>query len=396
METLKLLFTTTFYPPYHLGGDAIHVRYLAEELARKGHEVHVVHSLDAYRLKRSEYARGRRRRSPGVHVHPVSSGFGRLSPFWTYLSGSGRPAQRAVEAIVRQEKPDIVHHHNISLLGPKVLDIPLPTLYTAHDYWLICPRSDLMYKGRELCTERRCVSCSLASGRPPQLWRNANWDKKISHLGTVISPSEFMKGQLKSFLGVDSIHLPNFAPMPVSPAVKEQQNPYAAFVGVLEKWKGLDIILEAFRHRPDLNLRIFGKGSMEKQVMEMEAETSGRIRYFGYLEKQELQTQVAGASCTLCTSAINENCPLSAIESLALGTPLVVNARGGLPELVSGPECGLVADLSAQGVADAIDAIQDDPSLASRLGSNAKQRFLREHSPDAFLTRYEDILRSSL
>jgi hypothetical protein len=35
METLTFLFTSTFYPPYHIGGDAIYVKYLAEELPKK-------------------------------------------------------------------------------------------------------------------------------------------------------------------------------------------------------------------------------------------------------------------------------------------------------------------------------------------------------------------------
>ena len=55
METLRFLFTTSFYPPYSIGGDATHVKYLAEELAREGHEVHVVHSIDAYRAKRKDF-----------------------------------------------------------------------------------------------------------------------------------------------------------------------------------------------------------------------------------------------------------------------------------------------------------------------------------------------------
>ena len=44
METAKILMVSTFYPPYHLGGDAIHVKYLADELSKAGHEVHVIHS----------------------------------------------------------------------------------------------------------------------------------------------------------------------------------------------------------------------------------------------------------------------------------------------------------------------------------------------------------------
>ena len=44
METMKILMVSTFYPPYHLGGDAVHVKYLADELTKAGHEVHIIHS----------------------------------------------------------------------------------------------------------------------------------------------------------------------------------------------------------------------------------------------------------------------------------------------------------------------------------------------------------------
>ena len=51
METLKFVMTAAFYPPYHLGGDANHVRYLAEALSAQGHEVHVEYSPAALALK---------------------------------------------------------------------------------------------------------------------------------------------------------------------------------------------------------------------------------------------------------------------------------------------------------------------------------------------------------
>ena len=38
METSCIVMTSTFYPPFHLGGDAVHVK-MAEELVRQGHEV---------------------------------------------------------------------------------------------------------------------------------------------------------------------------------------------------------------------------------------------------------------------------------------------------------------------------------------------------------------------
>ena len=46
----KLCMVTTFYPPYNFGGDGIFVYRLANELAERGHQVEVVHSVDAYRM----------------------------------------------------------------------------------------------------------------------------------------------------------------------------------------------------------------------------------------------------------------------------------------------------------------------------------------------------------
>src|SRR5919106_3229385 len=46
---LRFCMLTTFYPPWSFGGDAIQVQRLSEALAERGHEVTVVHSLEAYR-----------------------------------------------------------------------------------------------------------------------------------------------------------------------------------------------------------------------------------------------------------------------------------------------------------------------------------------------------------
>lgn len=62
METLKFLMTAAFYPPFHLGGDANHVRYLAEALAAQGHDVAAtVESLSTREVIGGEFvARGTR------------------------------------------------------------------------------------------------------------------------------------------------------------------------------------------------------------------------------------------------------------------------------------------------------------------------------------------------
>lgn len=138
MESRRIVMASTFYPPYHLGGDAVHVRYLAEELVRRGHEVHVLHSLDAFALK----ARGKEPKPvrSDVHTHPVSTSLGATSASMAYVLGTNGAAERELERLVQEVKPDWIHHHNISLLGQQVLSIgDAPKMYTAHDHWLACP-----------------------------------------------------------------------------------------------------------------------------------------------------------------------------------------------------------------------------------------------------------------
>src|SRR2546428_486933 len=87
METLKFVMTAAFYPPYHLGGDANHVRYLAEALVAQGHEVHVEYSPAALALKRGRpdiHDGG----DGGVIRHPIPALTGRFQPLGAWIFGA--------------------------------------------------------------------------------------------------------------------------------------------------------------------------------------------------------------------------------------------------------------------------------------------------------------------
>lgn len=383
METKRIVMTSTFYPPYHLGGDATHVKALREELQKRGHEVHVLHSLDAFRLKRGPISEV----SSQPDIHAVSGRLGKWSAIGTYLTGRNGAAERALERLVKEVKPDWVHHHNISLLGAGVLrDADVPSVYTAHDYWLICPRSDLMYLGKETCTKRRCTYCSLSTRRPPQIWRSWGMGRALSSIDLALAPSRFMADRLGSFLGIEAKVLPNFSAAPDLGEI--QPGDHFSFVGVLEKNKGLDLLLEAFKdERLSRGLHVMGRGSLEPLVKEAEKRTSGRISYKGFLEGRALWSEMASSQALVCPSTGNENSPLACIEALALGVPLVVSRRGGLPELVQGPECGLVADLDPRSIAEALIRISQR-SLRERLAKNAFIRYQANHQPGGYVESY--------
>ena len=150
---------TTFFPPYHSGGDAMYLYCLTNELARRGHRVTVVHCVDSYRVQTSAPPRGEFPLHENVTVHPLHSRLGRVSPLVTYLSGRPGLKTPALRRIFDSERFDVVHFHLTTLFGPGVLGFggDAIRLYTTHDHWLVCPMYDLWKQNRELCERPACL-----------------------------------------------------------------------------------------------------------------------------------------------------------------------------------------------------------------------------------------------
>jgi glycosyltransferase involved in cell wall biosynthesis len=385
METMRIVMTSTFYPPYHLGGDAVHVRYLAEELAKRGHEVHVLHSLDAFALK----VKGAMPQPvpSEVHTHPVGGTGSSLVASLTYMTGGNRAAERTLEHLVNEVRPDWIHHHNISLLGKGILSIGnVPKLLTSHDHWLACPCSDLEYLGREMCEHGNCNYCSLRRGRPPQLWRGKDFRSRIDEMDLLISPSRYMADFLRERLSLESAVLPNFVPRPdVKPA---EERRYFVFVGVLEQHKGLDMLLKGFELcNVKSELHILGRGTLGPMVEEMERRTGGRVKGMGFLPRQEVLKEVAGAIALVSPSMCQENSPLACIEALSMGTPLIVSPHGGLPELVVDGG-GMVADPTPESIGSALRMLERQDTTRSSLSTNAMRTYEEHHTPESYIHNY--------
>src|SRR5215510_8971234 len=191
-ELLKFCMITTFYPPYHFGGEAMYLYRLSNELARRGHRVTVVHCVDSYRMLTDAGPRGAFPHHPNVTVHGISTGTRSLSPLVTYLSGKPGLKSGALDRIFAAEEFDVVHFHLVTLFGPGVLRYggAATKLYTTHDHWLVCPMYDLWKNQNELCEQPACVRCQLSFHRPPQLWRwTSLLDRMLPEIDLFLSPS---------------------------------------------------------------------------------------------------------------------------------------------------------------------------------------------------------------
>ena len=109
---------------------------------------------------------------------------------------------------------------------------------------------------------------------------------------------------------------------------------------------------------------------MEQRIRDLQLET--RVRLVGSRPRDEVLRYLAGARAAVLSSAW-ENLPHAAVEALAVGTPVVATAVGGVPEVVHDDVNGLlVPPNDPAALAAAIRRVLDDSELRDRLAAGAQ------------------------
>lgn len=404
MRPLKFLYLTTFYPPYSFGGDAVYLHRVAHALGDAGHTVDVAHCVDAYHMQHSGPPPIAWAEHPNVTRHELRSRFGVLGPLVAHQTGRPFLAWKQLRAIFASRPFDVVHYHNISLLGPGVLEMEpahaeFVKLYTTHEHWLVCPMHVLWKFNSRPCEKPECLRCTLMGKRPPQLWRYTGYlHRAARHVDQFVSPSRFtarMHAERGFPQPVD--HLPYFLDRQDedwrNPGPRPQERPYFLFVGRLERIKGLDSLIRAWRHAGDWDLLVAGAGADEVEIRRMAA-GDGRIRFLGLQSQKQLGLLYAHALATIVPSVTYETFGIIIIESFARKTPVIVRNLGALPEVVQDSGGGTIFDTEDELVA-AMHRMAGSAERRAAMGERGYQAFLRYWDRDAHLKRYFEFIEQA-
>ena len=407
MSTLSFCFPTTFYPPYHFGGDAVAVQRLAAGLVRQGHRVTVVHDVDAFIALGGKVPDLPTPGDDGVKVIGLRSGLGGVSPLLTQQLGRPLANRHALRRILSDSGFDVINYHNISLIGgPALLAYPsrAAKLYMAHEHWLVCPTHVLWRHNREPCPARECVRCQLIYRRPPQLWRMTGLlERSLPHVSAFIAVSEFSRRKHKEFgFPREMIVLPGMAPDPspgTPPAPVDARppvsgRPYFLFVGRLEKLKGLQDVIPLFRSYRDADLVIIGDGSYRSELEALAVGVSG-VRFLGRMEQNEVSRFYAGAVATIVPSVTFESFGIVVVESLAHRTPVIARELGPLPELIEQSRGGSLFSTPA-GLLQAMQRMHHDIAFRKECARNGYTAFRERWSEAAVIPRYLEIVHEQL
>ena len=136
------------------------------------------------------------------------------------------------------------------------------------------------------------------------------------------------------------------------------KGPTLLSVGNLVELKGHDLVIWALRELPQFRLLIAGDGP-EKQKLADLAQRIGvedRLTFLGTLPHDQLREYYSAADIFILASS-REGMPNVLLEALACGTPVVATRVGGIPEVVTRPEAGILVDRHPQALAKGVQTL---------------------------------------
>jgi len=203
-------------------------------------------------------------------------------------------------------------------------------------------------------------------------------DAELRNAAHVFTPSAYLR-ELAIGWGVDAARvsvLPN--PSPTLPTLLPRDElrrslsmngPTVAFAGRLTAQKSLEVALAAVEAVPGVSLVIAGDGDERARL---EAAAGERVRFIGPQPRERVVELFAAADASILSSSW-ENFPHTVVEALAVGTPVIATTTGGVGEIVTDGDNGLlVPPGDAAALAGAIERYFADDALRERLRSRAR------------------------
>lgn len=297
----------------------------------------------------------------------------------------------ALESLIREIRPDIVHTHGAFSGRVAAKRCGVPVVYSRHSAFPVKPY--LRY--------------------PPGRWAYALLDRRFADHVIAVSPAA-MRNLTDMGVSPKRITVVMNGSPPVEPISLAERaalradlgiGPAAVVFGILariEDYKGHLYLVEAARllkerGRSGFCFLVAGSGSFEEQVKRAveAAGVSGVVRMLGF--RRDVPALLGCLDVQLNCSYGTEATSLALLEGMSLGLPTIASDYGGNPWVVRDGETGLLFPArDAAALANAVERLLDDPGQRERMGCNARKLYQAQFTGEVFARNTERVYQNVL
>jgi glycosyltransferase involved in cell wall biosynthesis len=412
---MKILLANKFY--YLKGGTERHFFDLKKLLEQKGHKV-ISFAMQDDKNFGSPYTK--------YFVSPIN--LEKSSFSLEGLKAAGRiiyslEAKANMEKLIKEEKPDIAHLHNIyHQISPSILTplkkAGIPVVITVHDFKLMCPNYIFYTEGKVCerckkykfynCVLHKCVKNSYLASKVNMLEMYYHNFLKIykNNIDLYLCPSQFVKDKLVEFgFNKDKIEvLPHFIAQLETNSFSLNNNEqhfssdnYILYFGRLSKEKGIKTLLEAIDKikNKDIKLKLAGTGPKEEELKEYVKKKGlqEKIEFLGFLDGKRLSDTISRSLFSVIPSVFYETFGLSLLESYNYNKSAIAANIGALPELIKEGETGLLFESgNSDDLAEKIDNMLRNREKMENMGKSGKE-FIKKFNQEDYYKKLEEIYK---
>jgi len=420
---MRILFIAHQFFPEHYAGVEVLTLGLAKASGDRGHEPYVLAAKRSIPFNDIRPGEIEDYEFEGIPVRRVGRPREGLSRPYHLDYDNEVMAQRTRE-YMREIDPDVVHAMHFQGLSTGVIpafkEFDVPLVYTATDFWTVCPVVDLRRHDGVMCEGpalHHCVRC-IASRHPGSRMkaavdltpdaairaagrlsktplsrplfplrqlgafreRPASIREKMELVDQIIAPTHLTQDLLlKNGIGAGKIRISHYgidtSGIVGAPPDRNVPPPLrVGFTGTLVPHKGCDVLIRAFRSLPrDIDATLSVHGNLERyptfvQELRQLAGSDERISFAGPFARDRVGQVLSEIDILVVPSRWYENSPVVIYEAFAAKTPVIATDLGGMSEVVEHGKNGLLFELeNVKDLARQLQRLVEEPDLLDRL-----------------------------
>lgn len=396
---MKVLLVSEYFPPKTFGGGELSAYNLAKALSKKGFKVTVLTSKFD-NLKKKEKKDGfsiLRKLKTGEGPFSIKENLKRRASFQKSL-------KKELKEIASNY--DVVHFLNTTSIPNFKLNNK--TVATINSYTNFCPKSNMFYKEREVCTGCNptkfvgCITSSKSVGKHKMQWymrfnpffwaylykqylRNnsnlRNVDKFLARskfISNLIEQEGAIKKNINTSSGLMDIK-------ESGPRYKiNTKDVNVTYIGpALGKFKGVEMLIKAFNKTTGAKLLIFGKGKEEKYLRSIAGKN---VKFCGTVDYSYLPSIHKQSDIIVQPALWPEPLSRVMVEALLFGNPIIATNNGGNSECVVNGKNGFLID-SEEKLAEKLQELIDKPKLREKMGLESKKLYANKFAYEKVLAK---------